>query len=51
MKNILIGVEYMHSKGILHRDIKSENIMFCDKISNKLKLIDFGLSDYIDPKK
>ena len=36
----------MHSKGIVHRDIKLENIMFKNGV---IKLIDFGFSKHIDP--
>jgi calcium/calmodulin-dependent protein kinase I len=46
MKGILNGVEYLHSIGIVHRDIKLENIMIA-KTPEGLplpKLIDFGLS-------
>jgi hypothetical protein len=36
---------YLHSKGIIHRDIKYENVMFVDKSENAdVKIIDFGLS-------
>lgn len=42
MFKLLTAIQHVHSNGITHRDIKSENIMFgCD---NEIKLIDFGLS-------
>ena len=34
----------MHSIGIVHRDLKLENIMFLDKNYKTVKIIDFGLS-------
>jgi len=37
------GIYHCHSKGIMHRDIKAENIVFKDKSSTEMKLIDFGL--------
>ena len=43
MRQILQSVNYMHYKGIVHRDIKLENLMI-DGSDNTLKLIDFGLS-------
>jgi serine/threonine protein kinase len=46
MKGILKGVEYLQSIGIVHRDIKLENIMIATD-SNGFplpKLIDFGFS-------
>ena len=44
---IINAVEYIHSKGIVHRDLKPENLLLNDK--NKLKIIDFGLSNYFFP--
>lgn len=40
------AVSYMHERGVIHRDIKSENIILCKNPDNKfsLKLIDFGFS-------
>ena len=46
MQGIVKGIEYLHSIGIVHRDIKLENIMITkDQRDRPLpKLIDFGLS-------
>ena len=46
MQGIFKGVDYLHSIGIAHRDIKLENIMITkDERGRPLpKLIDFGLS-------
>lgn len=40
------GVRYIHKNGIIHRDIKIENIMVGKR--NNIKLIDFGLSIFED---
>eukprot|EP00934_Nitzschia_sp_Nitz4_P009132 Nitzschia sp. Nitz4//scaffold133_size116822//53772//55998//NITZ4_003806-RA/size116822-snap-gene-0.3-mRNA-1//1//CDS//3329535393//9122//frame0 len=42
--SILDAVAYMHTKGITHRDLKFENVMFASPESDVVKVIDFGLS-------
>lgn len=42
-KEILSAVEYMHSKGICHRDIKPQNIIF-SFTENRVKITDFNVS-------
>ena len=47
VKQMLSAVRYIHSKGIIHRDLKLENFLFSSVHSDsKLKLIDFGLSKH-----
>jgi len=44
---LLDAVEYMHSQGIVHRDIKLDNILI-DASSQTIKLADFGFADRFD---
>ncbi|KAG6910634.1 hypothetical protein DXG01_009143 [Tephrocybe rancida] len=41
-KQILLGVEYLHSQGVAHRDIKPENLFF--DTQGHLKIGDYGAS-------
>ena len=42
LSETVLGLEHMHAHGLIHRDIKVENIMLDG--AGHVKLIDFGLS-------
>ena len=42
MRNICLGIYYLHSKGICHRDIKLGNILVNPDLT--VKIIDFGFA-------
>ena len=44
---MLLAVNYLHSAGIVHRDLKLENFLYEKKDGDFLKLIDFGFSKAI----
>ena len=52
IKNVLVGIKYMHENKIVHRDIKCENLIF-DKQGKDgiVKIIDFGNSEIINNPK
>lgn len=43
---IASAVEYCHRQGVVHRDIKLENVMVNQE--GKVKVIDFGLCDFVE---
>ena len=50
VQSIANAIQYLHSFGIIHRDIKLENIMMTDNSDKAVpKLADFGLARMIGP--
>lgn len=45
---LLSSVSYCHDNGIVHRDLKIENVLVDTK--GDVKLVDFGLSNFFDPR-
>jgi calcium-dependent protein kinase len=51
IKQVLIAINYCHSNNIVHRDLKPENLVYREKDSDDIKVIDFGTSGLYDPTK
>lgn len=46
-KQVTLALEYMHSQGIAHRDIKSENVLITSTdFGGRVMLTDFGFATY-----
>lgn len=41
------ALEYLHSKSIIHRDVKPENFVFATRSSDRVTMIDFGIAKYL----
>lgn len=47
MAEIILALEYLHSKGLVHRDIKPDNILI--NSNGHIKIADFGLCGRLLP--
>ncbi|XP_039877069.1 myosin light chain kinase 3 isoform X3 [Simochromis diagramma] len=50
IRQICDGLQHMHKMSILHLDLKPENILCVSRITNKVKIIDFGLARIYKPR-
>jgi len=49
IKQLLLGLDYLHKNNIIHVDMKPENIVCISRESIDIKIIDFGLAVFIQP--
>ncbi|XP_054452589.1 myosin light chain kinase 3 [Anoplopoma fimbria] len=50
IRQICEGLQHMHKMYILHLDLKPENILCVSRVTNKVKIIDFGLARIYKPR-
>ena len=45
-RDLILGIEYLHAQGVVHRDIKPDNLLLTD--DDVLKIVDFGVSEIFE---
>ncbi|KAI9892835.1 MAG: hypothetical protein M1814_000994 [Vezdaea aestivalis] len=45
-RQMMLGIEYLHAQGIVHRDIKPDNLLLTDE--DTVKIVDFGVSEMFE---
>ena len=50
INELLKALDFCHSQGVMHRDVKSHNVMI-DHSKRELRLIDWGLAEFYHPGK
>ena len=49
IKQVVAALDCCHEQGIIHRDLKLENILFETKAKSRIKIVDFGISGMCKP--
>lgn len=44
MRQLVSALDACHEKGVIHRDLKLENVLFESKTKDRIKVVDFGIS-------
>ncbi|KAK5282310.1 hypothetical protein LTR16_005866, partial [Cryomyces antarcticus] len=47
-RDMVLGIEYLHAQGVVHRDIKPDNCLITE--DDVLKIVDFGVSEMFEKK-
>ncbi|KAF7904568.1 hypothetical protein EAF00_001902 [Botryotinia globosa] len=45
-RDLILGIEYLHAQGVVHRDIKPDNLLLTE--DDVLKVVDFGVSEMFE---
>lgn len=45
-RDLILGIEYLHAQGVVHRDIKPDNLLLT--ADDVLKIVDFGVSEMFE---
>lgn len=51
IRQMLLGLEHIQACSVLHLDLKPENVMMVAPSGYQLKIIDFGLAYFYDPRR
>lgn len=47
VRQIALAMQICHAKGVIHRDLKLENVLFDSPARNRIKVVDFGIAGIV----